>query len=128
MDPSIESVTRSLLSRAIEAAVLRQQVLAGNVANAGLPDTARLMVTFEDSLSRAREDWRTSGRVDPANVADASIDVQHQVDANRAAPRSVQPDEQVAQMALNAAHHQVLLQGLSRHLSLLATAVSEGRR
>jgi flagellar basal-body rod protein FlgB len=127
MDPSIESVTRSLLSRAIEAAVLRQQVLAGNVANAGLPDTARLMVTFEDSLSRAREDWRTSGRVDPANVADASIDVQHLVDAN-GAPRSVQPDEQGAQMALNAAHHQVLVQGLSRHLSLLATAVSEGRR
>lgn len=127
MDPSIESVTRSLLSRAVEAAVVRQQVYAANVANAGLPDSAPLGVSFEESLARAREEWRATGRVQHSSLADASIELQDLVDAN-GLPRSVQPDEQVAQMAFNAAHHQVLLQGLSRHLSLLALAASEGRR
>lgn len=127
MDPSIESVTRSLLARAIEAAVLRQQVFAGNVAGAGLPGNVPRTVTFEASLARARDEWRSAGRVNPASLAEAAMSVEDVVDAS-GVPRSLQPDEQVAQMAMNAAHHQVLLQGLSRHLSLLALAVSDGRR
>lgn len=127
MDPSIESVTRSLLSRAIEAAVLRHQVFAGNVADAGRPDSTPLTVGFEESLARARAEWRATGRIEPGSLADAAVTVRELVDAT-GLPRSVHPDEQVAQMAFNAAHHQALVQGLSRHLSLLSLAASEGRR
>jgi flagellar basal-body rod protein FlgB len=65
--------------------------------------------------------------VDAASLAEAAIEVEDLLDAN-GAPRLLQPDEQVTQIAANAVHHQVLLQGLSRHLGLLSLAVSDGRR
>lgn len=127
MENSIESVTRLLLSRALDAAVLRQQVFAANLANAALPGHAALAVSFESSLGRARDDWMASGRVEAISVEDAAATVEEAADAD-GAPRAVHHDEQVTQMAANAVHHQALLQGVSRQLSLLALAVSEGRR
>jgi flagellar basal-body rod protein FlgB len=44
------------------------------------------------------------------------------------APRRVQIDEQMVELARNSVHFQALVKGLNRHLSILAAAVSEGRR
>jgi flagellar basal body rod protein FlgB len=127
MTTPVDTVTRDLLARALDAAVLRQQVFAANVASAGTSAGNAHAVSFESSLSRAREEWRTAGRVDAASLAEAAIEVEDLLDAN-GAPRLLQPDEQVTQIAANAVHHQVLLQGLSRHLGFLSLAVSDGRR
>ena len=41
---------------------------------------------------------------------------------------AVRLDSEVAAMAQNGAHYQTLLKALNRHLSVLASAVSEGKR
>lgn len=122
-----ESITTAVLSLALDAASQRQQVIAANVANANNEGYAPLRVSFEEQLEQARADLHERGRIDAASLAGVRAETREAV-AGDGRPVQLQLDQQMAALAGNAVHFQALLQGLSRHLSLLAMAAADGRK
>jgi flagellar basal-body rod protein FlgB len=128
MTYGITSITTAALGLALDAASLRQQAAAANIANAGAIGYAPVQVAFEDRLEDARAALRDRGAVDAASLADAAPRLELVPASATGAPPGVQLDAEVARMAQNATHFQALLKAVSRHLAVLSLAVSDGRR
>lgn len=113
---SIEALTLPALSTAMDAAVIRQQVIANNIANANTEGFRPQRVSFAMALDAAgaAEGSQVSARLEPQ--------------VSLTSDGAVRLDSEVAAMAQNGAHYQALLKALNRHLSVLASAVSDGKR
>ena len=123
----IESLTTLALGRALDAAALRHQAIAANIANHAVEGYVPLTVSFGRELAQARLDQSGPGRLDEAALAGMRPYLTPVVGADgRAAP--VKLDAEMASMAQNAVQYQALVRGLSRHLSILATAAGDGRK
>lgn len=127
MTDGIEAVTRSALALALDAASLRQQAIATNIANANTVGYAPLQVSFESQLADARRSLGTTGFVDPFALSQVSPRVET-VSGGAGSGSPVQLDVEAAEMARNAVQYQALLKGLSRHFSILSMAASDGRK
>lgn len=114
----IDPVTTAAVTAALDAASLRQQVIAANIANAGVAGRAAERVRFEAAWSAARDGTAT---VVLASRTESMLDAQGR-------PAGVQLDREVAALAENSLHYQALVRGLNRHLAVLASAASEGKR
>jgi flagellar basal-body rod protein FlgB len=120
----IDQGTTSLLGLALDAAVMRQQALAQNIANVNTPGYRRLSVNFEARMAAAADAASGGPRaVDPATLRPFV-----EVAGTGAADTGVELDTEVAAMAENTLRHQVLLKALGKHLGLIALAVTEGKR
>lgn len=129
MTEGIEGVTTTLLGLALDAASLRQQAIAANIANADVAGYAPMAVDFERQLDSARRDAggmalfdaAALSQVVPTLVADASPQ-----------PLGLSPkvmlDLEVAHLAQNGVQYQALVTGLSKHYAVLALAVGDGRK
>jgi flagellar basal-body rod protein FlgB len=123
----IESLTTALVSTALDAASVRQQVIASNIANAGRADYVTQRVSFEATLAAAAQ--RTDG-IDRREV-DSPFDLRTRIEPDRMADgssRPIQLDQEVGALAQNSMHYQALVRGLSKYLSLMAIAVGDGKR
>ncbi|MBT9175940.1 MAG: Flagellar basal body rod protein FlgB [Firmicutes bacterium] len=111
-----------LLSRAMDAAVLRQRVVANNVANANTPGFKRSFVSFEahvrDAIARRNV---TSASFQPRVHTDKST-------ALREDGNNVSVDHEMVLMAANAIQFQALSQQLSDRFSMYRYVINEGRR
>jgi flagellar basal-body rod protein FlgB len=116
MSYSIDAATLQAVSSALDAALLRQQVIAANIAHANTPGYVAQRVSFASLL-----EGQATEVTGPVGVFEPALDARGQ-------PMSVHLDQEVAAMAQNALHYQALLKGVSRHLSLLAAAVNDGKR
>ncbi len=127
MNQGVEAVTTASLSLALDAASLRQQVIAANIANAGsvgfVPRRVSFEAQFADNL-RALQNGSTAAR---PPTAELQVRIEPDLGAN-GQPRDVHLDTEVASLAQNSLHYQALIRGLNRHLSIMASAVSEGKR
>ena len=126
MPSQIEAVTTAALSAALAGASRRHALTAANIANVGTESFQPLRLSFDAQLEEARGAWREQG------LKDMSL-----VDALRGAATqpaevleegSVRLDVEMAELARNAVQFQALVQGVSRHLSLLALAAADGRK
>ncbi len=125
-----EAVTRASLSLALDAATLRHQVIANNIANANTQDFIPQRVNFEAHVRDARRQLDERGYIDAqtASAMTASpLPVEPMLAGNGQAAR-VQLDVEVAEMARNAVHYQALVKALSREMSVLSIAVNDGKR
>jgi flagellar basal-body rod protein FlgB len=127
MTDGIEAVTRSALSLALDAATLRQQAIATNIANADAVGYVRQHVNFEAQLADARRGLRETGRLDAFALGDVRPRIEAALDGN-GLPAQVRLDVEAADMARNAVHYQALAKGLARHYAILSMAVGDGRR
>jgi len=130
MIDGIESITQASLSLALDAATLRHQVIANNIANAGTEGFVPQRVKFSSQIEEARRQLDGGRRIDGNQLAamtEAGVELEP-VSIGSGLPARVQLDSEVAQMAQNAVHYQALLKGLSRHMGILSTAVSDGKR
>lgn len=118
--PSIERLTLPALSAAMDAALIRQQVIANNIANASTAGFVAQRVRFDVGFTT------DAAAGDTASSAPLSAELQPQ--ASLSIDGAVRLDSEVAAMAQNGAHYQTLLRALNRHLSVLTSAVSEGKR
>ena len=124
---SIESLTTATVSMALDAASLRQQVIAANIANAGRPDFEAQRVSFEATLSGLQHP-SSAGSSAPASPAFA-LRAQLSPDlGSDGVPHAVALDSEVGALAQNTLHYQALVRGLSKYMSVMASAVSEGKR
>ncbi|MGE4240214.1 flagellar basal body rod protein FlgB [Ramlibacter sp.] len=127
MTPSIESITTSVLGLALDAAAMRQQAIAANIANASVPGYAPSAVSFDDQLEDARRALQGIGRLDAASLQGVQPALRTLASPN-GEPLAVQLDGEAAQLAQNSVHFQALLKGLAKHYALLSTAVGDGRK
>jgi flagellar basal-body rod protein FlgB len=122
----IDSSTSALLSLALDAAGMRQQAIAHNIANANTPGYQRISVSFESRLDALRDGRGNMGTPSLASLADFRPSFEYA--APLEAGSSVSLDQEMAQLSENTLHHQALLKALSKHLSLMSVAINEGKR
>lgn len=129
MTQGIEAVTAAALGLALDAASLRQQAIAANIANANSSDYVPLGVDFEAQLEDARRGLASRGRMEMSDLAGVSPRL---AVASQTGPLGLSPkvmlDVEVSRLAQNAVHYQALVKGLSRHYAILSIAVNDGKK
>ena len=123
-----EQVTMALMVKALDAASLRHQAIAGNIANANSTDYRPLKVNFEQQLGFARAALaRGTGELTAADVASVRPRLE-QEPAPRAGSASVMIDMEMVKLSQNTLQYQALLKGLNQHISIVSFAINEGKR
>ncbi len=126
----IEATTTAAISLALDAASLRHRAIASNMANAGTEGFIPQRVNFDAYVQEARRTISEQGRLDAQtlrNLMEIPLTMEPLVDS-AGLPVKVQLDAETAGMAQNSVHYQALLKGLSRHLGVLYSAASDGKR
>ncbi|HJV47714.1 MAG TPA: flagellar basal body rod protein FlgB [Geothrix sp.] len=129
MTEGIEAITTAALGLALDAATLRQQAIAANIANANTAGYHPVSVNFESQLEDARMALQNEGRMDAASLAGVTprLEVDLAPQALGLSPK-VMVDVEVAHMAQNAVQYQALIRGLSKHFAIMSAAVSDGKK
>jgi flagellar basal-body rod protein FlgB len=127
MTQALANVTTAALALALDAATLRQQAIASNIAGANTPGYGALAVSFEDQLEDARRTLRSGKPLDAADLAGVQPSLR-QLRGADGLPQTVQLDVEATRLAQNSVHFQALLKGLSRHYAVLSSAVSDGKK
>jgi len=129
MIEGMEAITTSALGLALDAATLRHQAIATNIANAETPEYEPVTVSFEAQLEDARLSLQSQGWLDASSLSGVvpRLEVDYAHRAFGMSPK-VMIDVEMARMSQNAVHFQALVKGLSRHFSILSAAVSDGKK
>jgi len=129
MSFGIEGTTAAVVTLALDAATLRQQAIAANIANVNTPGYRPVHVRFEEQLAALRSELRDAGALDPARLEAAQPAIEQEPVAPDATGGSaVALDQEVAKLSANTLHYQVLLRALNRQLSIIGTAINDGKR
>jgi len=111
----IQAAGTEMAKLALDAAALRHQAIAHNIANLSSEGYVPLGVSFDAQLLAQRralaprpeiveQTWRGAG------------------------PRPQEVDREMVELSQNTIHYQALLRALGRQLSILGSAISDGRR
>ena len=129
MTEGIERITTAALSLALDAAAMRQQAIAANIANADVPGYQPVTVDFESQLDTAQRALDEGGRIDMNMLADVSPRVVNELSLQ---PSDLSPrvtlDMQMAQLAQNGVQYQALTTALNKQFALMSLAVNDGKR
>lgn len=129
MIEGLERITTAALGLALDAAGLRQQAIAANIANANAVGFIPLRVNFEEQLQDVRLSLQSQGKIDAASLDGISPRLEEVTIPNALgiAPK-VMLDVEVAHLAQNSVHYQALIKGLSKHFAILSSAVNDGKK
>jgi flagellar basal-body rod protein FlgB len=127
MTTGIDGITTATLGLALDAAALRQQAIANNIANATTAGYVRQTTSFDRQVEQLRQALGSHQSPKPELFSNVALRLEP-VASGADAQAGVQLDMEVADMAQNATHYQTLLKGLIRHYAILSSAVSEGKR
>lgn len=127
MNEGVEAVTTRALGLALDAAVLRHQVTATNIANAQTVGYVPHRLSFEEQMADAARDLASRGALDARALDNLQMRLVPSLDAGGQA-QPVQFDAEMVELSRNAVHYQALIKGLSRHLAVLHEAAADGRR
>jgi flagellar basal-body rod protein FlgB len=125
MTEGLEAITIASLSKALDAASLRQQAIASNIANANTVGYVRQQVSFEDQLDDVRRQIAGQGSTDMFSLASVNARLAPVASGGDA---KVQLDMEMADMSSNAVQYQTLLKALSKNYALLSIAANDGKR
>jgi flagellar basal-body rod protein FlgB len=124
----ITGATGEAVRLALDAASLRHQAIANNIANASTPGYTPLKVNFEEQLSAFRQAMDGS----EADASSALQGVKGFIEEDLAAAgrgaSNVMLDMEVVKLSQNVVHYQSLLRALSNQLSIVSSAINEGKR
>lgn len=123
-----DQVTMALVVKALDAATLRHQAIAGNIANANSVDYRPLKVNFEEQLGFARQ--ALARGADALTAADVSSvkPFLEQEPAPVAGKAAVMIDMEMVKLSQNTLQYQALLKGLGHRTSIISIAINEGKR
>jgi flagellar basal-body rod protein FlgB len=129
--------TLQVLAKALEAASLRQEAIAQNLANVDTPGYKAIDVSFEDQLKTAlaRADSLRMRVTHPKHLAKPSsaaaaqpVLVRKTGTVSRADGNNVDPEAEMAALAENQLTYSALTRLVSEKYNLLKYTISEGRR
>jgi flagellar basal-body rod protein FlgB len=128
MTEGIEAITSAALGLALDAAGLRQQAIASNIANANVDGYLPLSVNFDAQLDDARQALNASGRLQAGSLVGVAPRLEQGiVRGTFGRSTGVQLDVEVAHLAENGLQYQALVKGLSKHYEMLTLAVKDGK-
>ena len=132
-----DRTTLQVLARALEAASLRQEAIAQNLANVDTPGYKAIDVSFEDQLKTAlaRTDALPMRVTHPKHMAGPSSAIAAQPvlvrktgTVSRADGNNVDPEAEMSALAENQLTYSALTRLVSDKYNLLKYTISEGRR
>lgn len=124
----IESVTVNLVKLALDAANMRHQAIANNIANANSSGYTPLTVNFDAQLENLRTSLQSQHRIDPESLQGIKPFVEEEQSLIGDSTAKVMLDMEVAKLSQNVVHYQALLRGLSKSMSIVSVAINEGKR
>lgn len=116
MIEGIHGAGADLAKLALDAAALRHQAIAHNLANLHSEDYVPLGVRFEAQLRKFKA---------AASAAPARLVPEYE---RGTGPRPQDVDVEMVRLAENTIHYQALLRALGRQMAILGDAIGEGRR
>jgi len=135
-DFKIADRTMTVLKKSLDLRAQKQQVIAGNIANAETPGYAKRKMTFEDDLRKALSSPDTKARtshpkhfaVGNSGIAGVQGKIEKQRDDNPLGDgNSVSLDDEMFDLAENQLLYEAGSQILKKKLTMLKYAVSDGR-
>jgi len=127
MSISTDSITVSMARLALDAASMRHQAIANNIANANTAGYAPVRVDFESQMNAVRATLQQGGTVTPSMLQGVTPVLRRDVPPAEAG-QGAALDMEIASLAQNTVQYQALLKALSKHMSILSAAVAEGKR
>ncbi|MEW6172078.1 MAG: flagellar basal body rod protein FlgB [Bacillota bacterium] len=124
---------KTALSKTLDAAALRQRVIADNIANADTPGFKKSVVRFEDALSEALgSDSLPLKKTNPRHIGADLLTVtprseQVKTTSLRADGNNVDVDEEMVGLVTNTITYQGAIRFLSGKFSSLRYVISGGR-
>ena len=112
-DPQID-----ILAQMLDVAVVRQRVIAQNVANVNTPGYHRLEVLFEDALTR---ELSHNG---PAGISNLIPKTVAHIGDERADGNNVDIDQEMGRLNKNQTFYSTYMQILSNKLALMRSAIT----
>lgn len=109
----------NLLTRLLDVATLRQDVIAQNVANVNTPGYSAQEVTFEDALRQAFSQGHAGRLVAPTPEVVDGAGGKHREDGN-----NVDVDLEMARLQKNALYFKVYTQILANDLAQYRSAIT----
>ena len=126
------------LEKTMDAAWLRNEAIAQNIANVDTPGYKKKTVAFEEYLTQAIDGNSLKGimtdkrhiPINPDNVDDINIKVSEDNKSlsQRSDGNNVDIEQEMADMAKNTIRYNLLTQSLNSEYKRLKSAISEGRR
>lgn len=129
MNEGLEGITTSALILALDAASLRQQAIAANIANAEVDGYQPMKVDFEAQLDAAQRDLDGGGSISAGSLAGVAPRLVPDAGASPLGlPAKVSLDIEMAHLAQNGVQYQALLSALGKQFALMALAVNDGKK
>jgi flagellar basal-body rod protein FlgB len=116
MISAMEGLGAAMTKLALDAASLRHQAIAHNVANLHSPGYVPLDVSFDAQLAAARR-GQAPGKPEIVERPGAAP-----------GPRPQDADLEMVALSQNTIHYQALIKGLGTQLAILGAVVNDGRR
>ncbi len=135
-DIRITDRTIAVLQKSLDLRSQKQQVIAGNIANAETPGYAARKLTFEDSLRRAIKTPEMTGNktnakhfpIGPSGISGVQGTITRKNDAVAFGDgNSVSVEDEMLDLAENQLLYEAGSQILKKKFSMLKFAVSDGR-
>jgi flagellar basal-body rod protein FlgB len=128
MISELEGVGSLMVKLALDAAALRHQAIAQNIANLHAEGYVRVGVSFEAELAALRRDLASaSGERRARAIAAAAPTLVHELERG-AGPRTQDIDVEMLALSQNTIHYQALLKAIGRQLAMFADVMNDGRR
>lgn len=128
----------SILEKSLDASLLRNEVIAQNIANVDTPGYKKRTVKFEEYLSAALKGsnfkgFRTQSKHIPVGGDSIdSVDIKVQQDYKELSMRidgnNVDIEAEMADMAKNSIRYNTMIQSLNAGYKRLKSVISEGRK
>lgn len=112
-------LTTEALRRSLQAAALRQQVLANNIANANTPGFKRSRVEFETKLAEALRNGQPLEQVQPEIIQETNT-------IGRPDGNNVDIELEMSELAENQIYYSALTRSLNDHFARLKQVI-DGR-
>jgi flagellar basal-body rod protein FlgB len=110
---ALNGVGMSMAKLAVDAAALRHQAIAHNLANLNSENYVSLRVSFDAQLAAAGQAQK------PELVQEFDRGI---------GPRPQDVDMEMVNLAQNTIHYQALMHGISRQYSILRDVINEGKK
>jgi len=124
----ISNSTTHALMLALDAASLRHQTIANNIANVNTPGYTPLKVNFEEQLAAYRRALDGDERAMGEALRNVKGFVEQDMSAVAEGETKLMLDMEVAKLSQNVVHYQSLLRVLNGQMSIVTAAINEGRR
>ena len=122
-----DAITRDLVKLALDAASLRHDAIANNLANIHSQGYAPQRVNFEEQLQALRQ--AVNSGTTPTRAAIDTVRPFVEADPS-AAPgdATAMIDREMLKLSQNTVHYQALLKALAKRGAIMNLAVNEGRK